>query len=84
MPLTEAPERFLAKTDSDVVTGALLCTHGTECAYHIYCRDGQAAEVLPFPVSDDGAFWGFYWWGQRPGGRWAVGRIVPGEGAGPG
>jgi hypothetical protein len=34
--------------------------------HHIYCRDGQPAEVLPFPVSHDGAFWGFYWWGQRP------------------
>ena len=83
MPLAEDPERFLAETDGDVITGALLGARGTECPYHIYCRDGQAAEVLPFPVVADGAFWGFYWWGQRPGGRWAVGGIVPATGLDP-
>ncbi len=83
MPAGEEPTRFLAEANGDVVTGALLSTAGTECPYHIYCRDGQAAEVLPFPTCDDGAFWGFYWWGQRSGGRWAVGRIVPAEGLDP-
>ncbi len=83
MPVTEAPERFIAETDGDVITGALLGAAGTECRYHIYCRDGQAAEVLPFPVGDDGAFWGFYWWGQRTGGRWAADRIVPAKGLDP-
>ena len=83
MPSGEEPTRFVAEAHGDVVTGALLGTAGTECRYHIYCRDGQAAEVLPFPVGDDGAFWGFYWWGQRSGGRWAVGRIAPAEGLDP-
>lgn len=44
---------------------------------------GLAAEVLPFPIGHDGAFWGFYWWGQRPGARWASGPIVPAKGLDP-
>lgn len=83
MPPGEAPDRFLAETNGDVITGALLGTGGTECPYHIYCRDGQAAEVLPFPLGHDGAFWPFYWWGARPGARWATGRIVPARGLDP-
>ncbi len=83
MPVGEAPERFLAETAGDVIVGALLGAAGTECPYHLYCRDGQAAEVLPFPLGDDGAFWGFYWWGKRPGGRWPAGRIVPAKGLDP-
>ncbi len=83
MPPGEEPERFVAEAKGDVVTGALLGADGTECPYHIYCRDGQAAEVLPFPVGHDGAFWGFYWWGRRPGARWAVGRIAPAKGLDP-
>jgi hypothetical protein len=83
MPPGEAPERFLAETNGDVITGALLGAAGTECPYHIYCRDGQAAEVLPFPLGHDGAFWPFYWWGSRPGAQWAVGRIVPAKGQDP-
>jgi hypothetical protein len=83
MPPGEEPEKFLAETDGDAVTGALLGAAGTECPYFIYCRDGQAAEVLPFPVGPDGAFWGFYWWGKRPGARWASGPIVPAKGLDP-
>lgn len=83
MPPGEEPEKFVAETDGDAVTGALLGAAGTECPYYIYCRDGQAAEVLPFPVSHDGAFWPFYWWGQRPGARWASGQIVPAKGPDP-
>jgi len=83
MPPDEEPERFVAETNGDVITGALLGAAGTECPYHICCRDGQAAEVLPFPVGHDGAFWGFYWWGRVPGARWAVGRIVPEKGLDP-
>ena len=83
MPSDEEPEKFLAETDGDAVTGALLGAAGTECPYYIYCRDGQAAEVLPFPVGPDGAFWGFYWWGKRPGARWASGPIVPAKGLDP-
>jgi len=83
MPPGEEPERFVAEAKGDVVTGALLGADGTECPYHIYCRDGQAAEVLPFPAGHDGAFWGFYWWGRRPGARWAVGRIAPAKGLDP-
>ena len=83
MPPGEEPERFVAETDGDVITGALLGADGTECPYHISCRDGQAAEVLPFPVGHDGAFWGFYWWGRVPGARWAAGRIVPAKGLDP-
>jgi hypothetical protein len=83
MPPGEEPERFLAEPDGDVVTGALLGADGTECRYHIYCRDGKAAEVLPFPVGNDGAFWGFYWWDRRPGGAWTAGRIVPAQGLDP-
>jgi len=83
MPPGEEPEKFLAETDGDAVTGVLLGTAGTECPYYIYCRDGQAAEVLPFPVGHDGAFWPFYWWGQHPGARWASGPIVPAKGLDP-
>jgi len=83
MPPEEEPEKFLAETDGDAVTGALLGTAGTECPYYIYCRDGQAAEVLPFPVGHDGAFWPFYWWGQQPGARWATGPVVPAKGLDP-
>jgi len=83
MPPGEEPEKFLADTDGDAVSGALLGVAGTECPYYIYCRDGQAAEVLPFPVGHDGAFWGFYWWGQRPGARWASGPVVPAKGLDP-
>lgn len=80
MPPAEELARFAAETSGDVITGALLGSAGTECPYHIYCRGGQAVEVLPFPVSRDGAFWQFYWWGPRPGARWAAGRIVPAKG----
>jgi len=83
MPPGEEPERFVAETHDDVVAGTLLGAGGTECPYYIWCRDGQAAEVLPFPLGHDGAFWGFYWWGQRPGARWAVGRIVSAKGLDP-
>ena len=80
MPPGEEPEKFLAETDGDAITGALLGAAGTECPYCIYCRDGQAAEVLPFPVGDDGTFWPFYWWGQR----WAAdGRFAEYLGQGP-
>jgi hypothetical protein len=83
LPPGEMPEKFLAETDGDAVTGALLGAAGTECPYYIYCRDGQAAEVLPFPVGDDGTFWPFYWWGQRSGGRWASGPNIPAKGLDP-
>ena len=83
MPPGEEPEKFLAETDGDAVTGALLGVAGTECPYYIYCRDGRAAEVLPFPIGHDGAFWGFYWWGERPGARWDSGPIVPAKGLDP-
>lgn len=83
MPPGEEPERFVAEANGDVVTGALLGADGTDCPYHIYCRDGQAAEVLPFPADHDGAFWGFYWWGRHPGARWSVGRIAPAKGLDP-
>jgi hypothetical protein len=83
MPPGEEPEKFLAETDGDAVSGALLGVAGTECPYYIYCRDGQAAEVLPFPVGHDGAFWGFYWWGKHPGARWASGPVVPAKGLDP-
>jgi hypothetical protein len=83
MPPGEEPERFVAETHDGVVTGALLGARGTECPYYIWCRDGQAAEVLPFPLGHDGAFWGFYWWGRRPGARWAVGRIASAKGLDP-
>jgi hypothetical protein len=72
MPPGEEPERFVAEAHSDVIAGALLGAAGTECRYYIWCLDGQAAEVLPFPAGDDGRFPMFYWWGQRPGAR-----IVP-------
>jgi hypothetical protein len=83
MPSDEEPEKFLAETDGDAVTGALLGAAGTECPYYIYCREGQAAEVLPFPVGHDGTFWPFYWWGLRSGGRWASGPNVPAKGLDP-
>jgi hypothetical protein len=83
MPPDEEPERFVAETNGDAVTGALLGAAGTECPYYIYCRDGQAAEVVPFPIGNDGAFWPFYWWGQHPGARWATGPIVPAKGLDP-
>lgn len=77
MPPGEEPERFVADARGDIVTGALLGSDGTECDYHICCRDGQAAEVLPFPPGRDGVFWPYYWWDPRPGARWTTGRIVP-------
>ncbi len=80
LPPAEEPDRFSAETSGAVITGTLLGTGGTECPYHIYCRDGQAVEVLPFPVGHDGAFWPFYWWGAQPDARWAGGRIVPARG----
>ena len=83
MPPDEEPERFVAETNGDAVTGALLGAAGTECPYYIYCRGGQAAEVVPFPIGNDGAFWPFYWWGQHPGARWASGPIVPAKGLDP-
>ena len=80
MPPGEAPERFVAETDGNIVAGTLLGHRGAECPYYIYCRNGQAAEVLPFPLQADESFWPFYWWGRRPGDRWATGKIaaVPG------
>ena len=83
MPPGEAPERFVAETDGDTVTGTLLGHGGTECPYYIYCRDGQAAEVLPFPLQADESFWPFYWWGRRPGDRWATGKIAAAPGLDP-
>jgi hypothetical protein len=83
MPSGEEPERFVAETHDDVVAGTLLGARGTECPYYIWCRDGQAAEVLPFPLGHDGAFWGYYWWGRHPGARWAVGRIASAKGLDP-
>jgi hypothetical protein len=78
MPPGEEPERFVAEAHGDVIAGALLGAAGTECRYYIWCLDGQAAEVLPFPAGDDGRFPMFYWWGQRPGAR-----IVPARGLDP-
>jgi len=83
MPPGEEPERFVADTRGDIVTGSLLGSDGTECDYHICCRGGQAAEVLPFPVGRDGTFWPYYWWDSRPGARWTAGRIVPASGLDP-
>ena len=60
----------------------VLGSSGTEYRYFIPCQDGQAAEVLPFPVTTDGAFWNFYWWGRRPAARSsapAVGGLDPVE-----
>ncbi len=76
MPPGEGPEKFVAETDGDTVAGRLLGHGGAECSYYIYCRDGHAAEVLPFPLQADESFWPFYWWGRRPGDRWATGKIV--------
>ena len=83
MPPGEEPERFVADMRGDIVTGALLGSDSTECDYYICCRDGQVAEVLPFPVRRDGTFWPHYWWDSRPGVRWAAGRIVPASGLDP-
>lgn len=69
MPASEAPERFTAAVDAEMVHGVLLSSSGAEYRYFIPCQDGQAAEVLPFPVTADGAFWNFYWWGRRPDAR---------------
>jgi hypothetical protein len=69
MPASEAPERFTAAVDAQIVHGMVLSSSGTEYRYFIPCQDGQAAEVLPFPVTADGAFWNFYWWGWRPAAR---------------
>ena len=78
MPPGEEPERFVAEAHGDVIAGALLGGGGTECRYYIWCLDGQAAEVLPFPAGGDGRFPMFYWWAQRPGAR-----IVPARGLDP-
>jgi hypothetical protein len=83
MPPGEAPERFVAETDGTIVAGTLLGHRGAECPYHIYCRDGQAAEVLPFPLQADESFWPFYWGGRRPGDRWATGKIAAAPGLDP-
>jgi hypothetical protein len=83
MPSGEEPHRFVAEVRGETITGALLGADGTECEYHIRCRDGQAAEVLPFPAGRDGTFWPYYWWGSRPGARWTSGRIVPAAGLDP-
>ena len=83
MPPGEEPERFVADARGDIVTGALLGSDGTECDYSICCRDGQAAEVLPFAPGRDGVFWPYYWWDSRPGARWTTGRIVPAAGLDP-
>ena len=64
MPAGEAPERFTAAVDAQIVHGMVLGSSGAEYGYFIHCQDGQAAEVLPFPVTADGAFWNFYWWGR--------------------
>jgi hypothetical protein len=82
MPASETPERFTAAVDAEIVHGALLGSSGTEYRYFIPCQGGQAAEVLPFPVTADGAFWNFYWWGRRPDARPsapAVGGLDPVE-----
>lgn len=83
MPPGEAPERFVAETDGDTVAGTLLGHGGAECSYYIYCRDGRAAEVLPFPLQAGESFWPFYWWGRRPGDRWATGKIAAAPGLDP-
>jgi hypothetical protein len=80
MPPGEQPVRFTAQlvneADGNALVGVLLGTAATECTYYIYCRDGRAAEVLPFPVYPDARFWTSYWWGRRPGATWATGRIA--------
>lgn len=65
MPASETPERFTAAVDAEMVHGVLVGSSGAEYRYFIPCQNGQAAEVLPFPVIADGAFWNFYWWGRR-------------------
>ena len=72
MPASEAPERFTAAVDAQIVHGMVLGSSGAEYRYFIPCQDGQAAEVLPFPVTADGAFWNFYWSGRRPDARSSV------------
>ncbi|MBV9448438.1 MAG: hypothetical protein JO345_21345 [Streptosporangiaceae bacterium] len=71
MPAGEAPERFTAAVDAETVHGVLLGSSGAEYHYFIPSQDGQAAEVLPFPVIADGTFWRSYWWGRRPDARWS-------------
>ena len=83
MPLGEVPEKFVAETDGDTVAGTLLGHGGAECTYYIYCRDGRAAEVLPFPLQPDESFWPFYWLGRRPGDRWATGKFAAAPGRDP-
>ena len=72
MSASEAPERFTAAVDAQIVHGMVLGSSGAEYRYFIPCQDGQAAEMLPFPVTADGAFWNFYWWGRRPDARSSV------------
>jgi hypothetical protein len=62
MPPGEAPVQYTARADVGAVNGVLLGSSGNEYPYFVVCRDGQVAEVLQFPVAQDGAFWGFYWW----------------------
>ncbi len=83
MPPGEVPEKFVAETDGDTVAGRLLGHGGAECTYYMYCRDGRAAEILPFPLQPDESFWAFYWWGRRPGDRWATGKIAAAPGLDP-
>jgi hypothetical protein len=66
MPPGELPARFTARPETDAISGLLVGSSGTEQHYFIACRDGQAAEVLQFPVGADGAFRGFYWWDRHP------------------
>jgi hypothetical protein len=66
MPPGELLARFTARPDTDAISGLVIGSSGTEQHYFIACRDGQAAEVLQFPVGADGAFWGFYWWNRHP------------------
>jgi hypothetical protein len=80
MPPGERPVRFTSQlvdeADGAALVGVLLSVADTECNYYIYCRDGRAAEVLPFPVYPDARFWTGYWWGSRPGARWETGRVT--------
>jgi hypothetical protein len=57
-----------------VICGELVGERGTGCAYNLYLRDGQVAEVLPFPVYSDGGFWKMYWWGRDSGRLWVTTR----------
>ena len=83
MPSDEEPEKFLAETDGDTVTGALLGVAGTECPYYITAGTGRRPRCCPFPSALTATFWPFYWWGRRPGARWAQGLIVPATGLDP-